>query len=162
MEEKLFNDVYRRFVVGIFRYVYFKVSDYETANDLTADIFTKFWKLLKKETVANNKALLYEIARGIVIDYYRKKKNRKNISLEEIDERLLGTLDKSENNLETKQEINRIVLQLKKIKKEYQEVIILYYIEELTISEISFIFHKTENNTRVILHRALKALKKLL
>jgi len=38
-------------------------------------------------------------------------------------------------------------------------VIIFHYINDLSIKEIASILGKTENNTRVLLHRALESLK---
>jgi RNA polymerase sigma-70 factor, ECF subfamily len=162
MEEKKFSNVYKEFSGNIFRYIYFKVSDYEVAADLTADTFTRFWKVSLREPIENTKAFLFSIANGIIIDYYRKKKKQKKVSLDVIDEWLLGVIDKNEEVLSNKQEITYIFLKLKKIKKPYQDILLLYYVEELNVDEISLIINKTENNTRVMLHRALQALKKIL
>ena len=162
MGEKEFNNAYKEFSSNIFRYIYFKVSDYDIAADLTADTFTRFWKVSLRENIDNAKAFLFSIANGIVIDYYRKKQKQKRVPFDAIDEWLLGVTDKNEEVLSNKQEITYIFLKLKKLKKAYQDILLLYYVEELQIEEISMILNKTENNTRVILHRALQALKKLL
>jgi RNA polymerase sigma-70 factor (ECF subfamily) len=162
MREKEFNKVYMEFAGNIFRYIYFKVSDYDVAADLTADTFTRFWKVTLREPIGNTKAFLFSIANGVVVDYYRKRQKQKKISLDAIDEWLLGVVDKNEEILSNKQEITYIFLKLKKLKKTYQDILLLYYVEELQIDEISIILQKTENNTRVILHRALHALKQLL
>ena len=96
MNGKEFDNVYKEFSGSIFRYIYFKVSDYDVAADLTADTFTRFWKVALRESIDNAKALLFSIANGIVIDYYRKKKKQKKVSLDIIDEWLLGFTDKNE------------------------------------------------------------------
>ena len=162
MNESVFKKAYQQFAKGIFRYLYIKVSDADIASDLAADTFIRFWKVLQREEVKNTKALLFSIATGIVIDYYRKKKKEKKISIEEIDESLLGYTDLTAENLAKKQEIEAVFRKVKKLKKDYQDIVVFYYVEELTIEEISLIFNKTENNTRVLLHRAVQALKKLL
>ena len=48
------------------------------------------------------------------------------------------------------------------LKDEYREVIILYYIEEMSVGEISKILDKSRGNIRVLVFRALKALKELI
>lgn len=160
---ELFEKAYRQFAPGIFRFIYFKVSDYELAKDLTADTFIRFWKQLINGTqIQNNKALLYFIAKGIIIDYYRKKKNTKTVSLSTIDERLLGVIDSTEDNVSIKQEMEQVYIKLKEIKKEYQDVLLLHYVEDLKISEIAAVLNKKENAVRVLLHRALKTLKEKL
>src|ERR1035437_1211844 len=157
---QLFDSIYRQFAQGIFRFIYFKVSDYELARDLTADTFIRFWKrMIKGEEIQNDKAFLYFIAKSITIDYYRKKKNRKSVSLDTIDERLLGVIDSMEDNVSTKQELEQVYAKLKEIEKEYQDVLLLHYVEDLKISEIAVALNKKENTVRVLLHRALKTLK---
>lgn len=158
-----FDRAYRQFAQGIFRFIYFKVSDYELAKDLTADTFIRFWKQLVNGTkIQNNKAFLYFIAKGITIDYYRKKKNTKSVSLDIIDERLLGVIDSAEDKFSMKQELEQVYVKLKAIKKEYQDVLLLHYVEDLRISEIAVVLNKRENTVRVLLHRALKTLKEKL
>lgn len=160
---ELFEDAYRQFAQGVFRFIYFKVSDYELAKDFTADTFIRFWKqLVNGKAIRNNKAFLYFIAKGITIDYYRKKKNTKNVSLDTIDERLLGVIDRVEDKFFIKQEMEQVYIKLKEIKKEYQDVLLLHYVEDLKIAEIADVLNKKENTVRVLLHRALKSLKEKL
>lgn len=158
-----FDEIYRLYSKAIYRFVYFKVSDFETAKDLTADTFLRFWKSMKNGgEIRNNKAFLFFIARGLVIDYYRKKKHINQVSLEaeEIDERLFSIDENTEKKIEIKEEINEVYQKLKEIKEEYREVIILHYIEDLEISQISTVLNKKENAVRVLLHRALGYLRK--
>ncbi len=162
-QHQLFEDAYRQCAQGIFRFIYFKVSDYELAKDFTADTFIRFWKqLVNGKEIQNNKAFLYFIAKGITIDYYRKKKHTKSVSLDIIDERLLGVIDTAEDTLSMKQELEQVYIKLKEIKKEYQDVLLLHYVEDLKISEIADVLNKKENTVRVLLHRALKVLKEKL
>lgn len=159
----IFEKVYGELSKGIFRYIYFKVSDFELAQDLTADTFIRYWKvLLQKEEIENDKALIYKIANGIVIDYYRQKKEKNKVSLENIDERLLGVFEGFEDTIDLKQKVQEVFTKMKKIKKEYQDVLLLHYVEDMTIKEIAFIQNKKENAIRVFLHRALKLLKEIL
>ena len=162
MNDKHFNKYYKKYAGNIFRFIYFKVSDFELAKDLTADTFTKFWEHIKAEyDIEFTKAFLYTIARGIVVDYYRKKKNRKQVSIDLIDERLLSNTDGHEERIWQRQEMEQVFATLRKLKKEYQEVLVLYYIEELSVDEMAVVLKKKENNIRVVIHRALLALKKL-
>jgi RNA polymerase sigma-70 factor (ECF subfamily) len=49
---------------------------------------------------------------------------------------------------------------LSEIKEEYREILIMKYVDDLRISEISKITNKSQTNTRVTIHRALQTLKK--
>ena len=45
------------------------------------------------------------------------------------------------------------------IKNEYREIVIMRYVNELSLDEIAEITGKKKMNVRVLLHRAIKALK---
>lgn len=161
--QKKFDNAFKEFGTGIFRFVYFKVSEYEVAQDITEDTFVRYWKVLGKgKIVANEKALLYFIAKGLVVDFYRKKKNIKKVSLSDVDERLLGQGDSIEDRLSQKEQLEGVLKAIKQLRKEYQEVLFLRFLEDLTIQEIAYIQKKKENAIRVLVHRALKALKEKL
>ena len=67
-----------------------------------------------------------------------------------------------QERLEASGEIEEIMKALKKMKLEYQEAVLLHYIEELSAGEVARILGKSQINIRVTLHRALKKLKELL
>lgn len=159
--EKQFEACFKELAKNIFRFIYFKVSEYELAQDLTEEVFIRYWKRLKeKKSIKNPKALLYFIAKGLVIDHYRTKKNNKKQSLEEIDERLLSIPDGIADSIAKKQELEQIYATIKKLRSEYQEILFLHFVEDLSVKEIACIQKKKENAVRVFLHRAVKELKK--
>ena len=51
---------------------------------------------------------------------------------------------------------------LLELKDEYREVIILRYVNELSVAEIADTLKKGKSNVRVLIFRALKALRKIL
>lgn len=157
--EKQFEQSFKEFGTGIFRFIYFKISDHDFARDVTEETFVRYWKRLKEgKRIHNHRALLYFIAKGLIVDHYRTKKNSKKQSLDSIDERLLVESN-VEDEISQKQELERVYLVIKKLKKEYQDILFLHYIEDISIKEIAFIQKKKENTVRVLLHRALKELK---
>jgi len=48
------------------------------------------------------------------------------------------------------------------MKEEYQNVILWYYVDELPVPEIAKLMDKSEGAIRVLIHRALESLKKIL
>jgi len=70
--------------------------------------------------------------------------------------------DKNYEKIEIDIEVEKIMKVVKRMKQEYQEVILLRFVEELTTVEISSILDKTKTNVRVTLHRATKKLQELL
>ncbi len=162
-KEEYLENIYNQYAKGIFRFIYFKVSDYELVKDFTQDTFVRFWKVLMRgDKMQSPKAFVYFIANGIVVDHYRRKKSNNLISLDKVDERLLAKDDDIEEQVDRKQRISQVFAKLKEIKIDYQEILVLYYVEELKVSEIAIILKKKENAIRVLIHRALKALKEKL
>jgi RNA polymerase sigma-70 factor (ECF subfamily) len=162
-------DIYAR---RIYSFVFFKVSNKEEAEDITSEVFLKAWRYIsEKKTIESFSGLLYKLARNSIVDLYRLKTGRKEVSSlqENEDGDIIDSIENKElwsANLEDKIgekiEIENIIAALKKLKQEYREVITLRYVDELDISEISEITGKGGVAIRVTLHRGLKKLKDLL
>ena len=98
-----------------------------------------------------------------MIDSYRQKARRDITQDTEIlntiqDERQQNFLSQIEAGFEMKN-IEKV---LRQMKDDYREIIILRFLEELSISEIAKILDKSKGSIRVILHRALKVARQLL
>ncbi len=106
-----------------------------------------------------------------MIDFYRKDGKENNISidasLEESDDNSFVEIQlKSDEDImeefsqdEKKQMVLKSIRMLKPI---YADVLIYYYIQGLDSKEVAVIINKTDQNTRVIIHRALESLKKII
>src|SRR3989338_11581242 len=80
--------LYDLYVKRIYRFVFFKVSSHEEAEDITSEVFLKAWRYIteKKSAVESFSGLLYRLARNSIVDSYRAKmKKRENLSAEEIE-----------------------------------------------------------------------------
>ncbi len=160
-DAEAFSQLYDHLADPIYRFVYFKVSDVEIAKDLTADIFLKSWKELTNENssqVKHLKAFIYIIARNRVIDHYRKSARQKDVPLEHY------SAQQQEDNSHKKVEISIDAEQLlsltQRLKDSYKEIILLRHVDELSLREIAQVIEKTPVATRVLLHRAQKALQR--
>jgi len=167
-DKDAFVEIYDMYFDHIYRFVYFKVSQKEEAEDLTSSVFLKTWGYVQDNSVKDYKTLksfLYKVARNAVIDYYRKKSvQNEKISLNDG----INTIDVADvsQDIHTKMEINSDVglveKNLRKLKDEYREIIVMRYLNELSIKEISFALDKTPGSIRVTLYRALNALRSLM
>lgn len=154
-----FAEVYDKHVDNIYRYIFFKVSDQHTAEDLTSNTFLKCWEYIRDEQrqIDNIRAFLYRIARNIVIDYYRTRKETTELSaIQGLDDQKLPLPDEV---ISISQDTTILLKSLNKLPDDYNDIITLRYIEEYSVREIADILGKTENNVRVTLHRAIQALK---
>jgi len=160
-KRKSFSRIYDKYIDKIYRFVFLRVNSVETAEDLTSETFVRLWDSLRGEKdIENPQAFIYKIARNLTIDFYRNK-HKLNVvstsSVKIIDPRI---------DLEEKANLNSELEQVKKalstLKDEYQEALILYYLEKVSVPEIADILGKSENAVRVMIHRGVGKLREIL
>ena len=161
--EKMFLKAYESNSDAIFRFIFFKINDREKALDMLQETFMKTWIYISKnDNIKNLKAFLYKVASNGVIDEYRKRGSTpSNESIESLAE---DGFELSENSDSMEKAIDRLdgekVIKIAKTLPEpYMSVIIMKYMEDLSIKEISENLEITENLVSVRLNRGLKKLK---
>ncbi|MBI4121888.1 MAG: sigma-70 family RNA polymerase sigma factor [Parcubacteria group bacterium] len=159
-----FTKVYELLFDPLYRFIYFKVSDEEVAKDITAEVFLKCWRDLTKagsSDVKHLRAYFYTVARHMVIDFYRSREQGTEagtlpfgqVKNEPVTDSMRTTVEQSVDS-------RRVMEVIKRLKISYQEVLVLRYVEGLSLSEIAHVIGKTPVATRVLLHRANAALKR--
>lgn len=160
-----FAKLYDLYIEKIFRFVRFKVSSLEEAEDISADVFLKAWKFTRESNIkiGNFKAFIYKIARNCVIDFYRSK-SRVFEKVFDDQEQLESIRDQKnlQEEIANRMEVETIENHLGKLKEEYREVILLKHVEGFSVSDIAGILEKKSGAVRVLLHRALKALRDII
>ena len=143
----------------LFRYSYFKTSDIEVAQDLVQDTFMKSWdQIVKGNDLENIKAFFYKVLNNLIIDYYRKKKSASLESLSEDTNFEPSFSESTEDRIDTEKSL----LVLDEIGDSYKDVILMRYIQELSLKEISEITGEAPNTIAVKIHRGLKKAKEIL
>lgn len=164
-----YAELYDKNVAGVYRFISFKVGSREEAEDITSEVFLRAWHyLLESHDVSSFSGLAYRIARNLVVDHYRSK--RANVSLDEQIEKEDETGEGSRATdigeqiklIDTKAEASVIIKAMQQLKEDYRDVLMLKFVEDLSISEISEIIGKSNVHTRVLIHRATKTLKETL
>lgn len=159
-----FAELYDLYVKRIYRFVFFKVSGHEEAEDITSDVFLRVWNHLSEgKEIKSFSGLLYRTARNCIIDLYRSKSYQANpLLLSELPEGIEPSdLGEAAEKIVAQGGAEEIIKAIKKLKQEYQEVLTLKYVDELNIAEIAEITGKGNIAVRVTLHRAMKRLKQI-
>jgi len=162
-DPEAYGQLYDEYVAKIYRFIFFKVANKEEAEDVTSEVFLKTWHYLterKPDEVTSFSGLIYRVARTCLVDLYRLKSQRNETLLESAEN--LTVHEERYREVELKDEARRILLVLNLMKREYQEVLLLRYVDDLSVREIATILQKTTTNVRVTIHRALKVAKDLL
>ena len=156
-----FGSLYERYLDDIYRYVYFKVADRFEAEDLTEHVFLKAWQALPRFRAkgATFRAWLYRIAHNAVIDRHRTHKPV--VPLDTVPE-MNDAAPTPEEAAETGQETDRLAAALDHLKPEWQQVILHRFVNGLSHAETAEVMGIREGHVRVLQHRALKQMRRLM
>jgi len=156
-----FGRLYDMHVDRVYRHVYYRVGNITDAEDLTQEVFIRAWKAIHryKKTASPFLAWLIKISSNLIIDFYRSKKAE---TFQDLDV-FVGKSDSEPEYLAEmhfdQQQIRRAILEL---PSDQQQVVLMRFIEGFSYSEIASSLGKSEGAVRVILHRSLKSLRKIL
>lgn len=159
-----FGELYSTHLDSIYRYIYFRVGERLEAEDLTEMVFLKAWEALPGylDKGFPFTSWLYRIAHNIVVDHHRRRQRvdppDDRIQIENRAEEGVSTLGKIIEN----EERTELAMAISRLPDEQQQVIILRFIEGLSHTQVANIIGKNEGTCRMIQHRALTALNKVL
>jgi RNA polymerase sigma-70 factor (ECF subfamily) len=161
-DSKAFEALYLRFMERIYRYIYFRVGDQAQAEDMTEEVFVRAWEALPKYQLGESRftSWLYTIAHNLLVDHYRRR-NPASISSDDL-ARYADPGDLPERIVGRKQEFEVLAKSIMQLDDLEQQVLLLRFVEGFSHREIAKIIGKSQTASRVIQHRALKALRALL
>lgn len=160
-EASAFGLLYDKYQPKLFRFIFLKVSQREEAEDLTHQAFLSAWQNIEmfQDQGLPLASWLYKIARNKVIDFYRTRKQI--TSIDDTPDEVLALATKSgEDEVSDKLEMETVFKTLKQLPSDYQEVILMRFVEGLSPKEIAHITGKNHGAVRVLQFRALRQLKK--
>lgn len=132
-DDEAFDTFVRKYYDDILKYCNYHCSDAEYAEDLTQEAFANFFaKLSDYRHKGKIKNYLYTIAGNLCKNYYKQQKPLT------IDEEQLSEMESASDNLEEKV-IDKIMLDwaLEQLPDEFQQVIDLYYFQDMKLTEIA-------------------------
>ncbi len=158
-----FAALYSLHLNAIYRYIYFRTGDRQDAEDLTEQVFLKAWEALSNYKPVGRRFInwLYRISHNIVVDHHRRSKLIVDEAINEaslrddVQEMALEKVIQAEENA-------TLATAIAKLPEEYQQIIILRFIEGLGYAEVARILEKSEVACRGIQYRALNSLNQIL
>jgi RNA polymerase sigma-70 factor (ECF subfamily) len=154
-------DLYERYQQAIFRYLYYRVGDQQTAEDLTSEVFLRMIEAMSnyKNQKISFQAWLFQVARNLSIDHYRKVSAHKDVQLcENLTEGGEEPLDLIEQEL-THETLRQA---LEKLPFHHRDVVVMRFIAGMPIGEVAQALHKSEDAVKGLQRRALLALRDIL
>jgi len=164
-----FDELVEIYLKQVFNFAFRLIGSKRDSEDITQEVFLKIWKNLKKFDFDKSfKTWLFSIARNTCIDYLRK---RKDIPMSFFDDEYEGNF--IQDNLETDEpnseevivfEENKKLIEdaLKELSFVQKEIIIMKYVNELSLSEVAEIMNMPRETVKSHHRRGLLKMRHFL
>lgn len=155
-----FSSLYQKLVDRVYRYLYFRLRT-EDLEDILEMVFIKVWENIKKYKQDKTPFLswVFRIAHNLTVDYYRTHRGLQPLPDNIVDERL----ETNPRHLTEQLLSNELLTRgLSKLKDNYQQVLILRFINDLNVQETAAAMKISLGMVRVLQFRALQSLKNVL
>ena len=160
-EPVVIGAIYESYQPGIFRYLYYRIGNQQTAEDLTSEVFLRMIEKLPNYIGRNLtfQAWLFQIARNLSIDHYRRMSVRKDVQLEE---NLSGGGDEPLELIAEELTSEKLYRALVKLPETQRDVIVMRFVVGMPIGEVAQTLHKSKDSIKGLQRRALQALRDIL
>ncbi|HEX2988217.1 MAG TPA: sigma-70 family RNA polymerase sigma factor [Chloroflexota bacterium] len=154
-----FGKLYDRYLDVVYRYVYYKVGNSAEAEDLTSQLFMKAWEAMPRYQLREIpfSHWLMRLARNAVIDYYRTRKPSG-----ELDEAMVSREPDPQREYLRGEELRGLEVALRQLPEEQRSLLVMRFVEGMDYAEVAAILGKNPGALRVMQHRALIALRRIL
>ncbi|HFB52458.1 MAG TPA: sigma-70 family RNA polymerase sigma factor [Anaerolineae bacterium] len=164
-EHWAFEELYNRYADKLFRFLLLRVGSRTEAEDLVAMAFERVLQRIdtfKGKSVASFSAWIYQVARNLLIDHYRRKQKMETSPLENH----RGTMaDKSPGpakRVEATESAQSLYDAISTLTPVQQQVVALKFFEGMSNAEIAAVVGKSEGAVKSLQHRALASLAKIM
>ena len=160
-DAEAFGRLYDMNIDRIYKHIYYRVGNIKDAEDLTQKVFLKAWQAIGRYKITTSPFLawLMRISHNLIVDSYRKKKDKIYLDDDYFTTEPSPNPEKAAEINFDKQRLRVTILQL---PADQQQVILMHFIEGFSYAEIASSLGKKEGAIRVIQYRALKKLRQLL
>lgn len=161
-----FEPLYRRYVAHIYSLAYYETRDPHVAEDVTEQVFLQALAALprfREEAIGQGstfKVWLYAIARNVVANERRQRRRHPSSSLDEA--LALPAPDDPAGVAEERLEAERAWRAVASLPDDRRQALELRIVHELSAREIGQIMGRSEGAVRVLIHRALEAVRRQL
>jgi RNA polymerase sigma-70 factor, ECF subfamily len=161
--DSVFDELYQKYHQDVFQFLFYLVRNKEQAEDLVQEVYIRVLKSYNRfEGRSSEKTWLFSIARNVAIDFFRKQKGWKLRIIEKFDWATLKVKDGDpipEEMIVQKEEIRWVYNCLDHCTVDQRAVIVLRFMQDMTISETATTLDWSESKVKTTQHRALKVLK---
>jgi|SRR5579859_354747 len=154
-------ELYHRYSGLIYRFCLFRVPDEALAQDLTADVFLNMVESLPKyvDRGLPFAAWLFRIAHHRLVDHYRREERH---PMEELTDSLPDIQPGLEATAAQHMEAQRLSRAMAQLSYDYRLILQLRFVEGFDLAQSALTMQKSVGAAKVMQHRALRELARLL
>ena len=157
-DQDAFALIYDRHSAAVYSFVRNMVKNDSVSEEIAHEAFLKLYNNRDKyETGRKLVSWLWSIARNLCIDWMRKRKEYAVGDESSIEEMAIDNSEGVLNELIEKSNLNILKASIEKLKTSQKEVLLLW-LEEMSLEEISTIVSKSPQAVKNLIHRAKKEL----
>ncbi len=164
-DPEAFDGLYLLFADRVFRYLLARVGDADLAEEVTSQVFLRLlekinmYRIGPRDNVAIFSAWLYRMAYNKLIDVYRQERRLHRVALEKAAHVTTGHLLE---RVHARLDFEWLLEKLQLLNEQQREVLVLRFVEELSIAETAQVMQKSEGAVKALQHRALETLRRYL
>ncbi len=164
-EHWAFEELYNQYADKLFRFLLLRVGNRTEAEDLVAMAFERVLQRIdtfKGKSVASFSAWIYQVARNLLIDHYRRKKKLETSPLENYHATVADKTSGPLNHIEASETTKSLYAAISELTPIQQQVVILKFFEGMSNAEIGAVVGKSEGAVKSLQHRALASLARFM
>lgn len=155
--------LYDRYAPRIYSYIYHRLSDPVTAEDLTGQTFLRMMEALRSDRGwrTSFSGWLFRIAHNLVIDHYRRRSQAEFSDLEDYPN--IPALDSDPYKTAAAiLDSDALTRAINELTEEQAQVIALRFLEGYSITEVAVLLDKTEGAIKALQYRAVASLRRIM
>lgn len=163
-DTEAFSVLYEKNVERIYNYIFFRTGNHHDAEDLTSRVFFRALEHISSYRAMGVpfSAWLYRIAHNLVANWYRDKKRKRELPLEDYVPMNQSTTNLPEHAIMKSQDNEKLLKAIRDLSNDRQQLLILKYIEKLSNAEIAIIMGRSEGAIKSLYHRTVMMLRKVI
>lgn len=156
MKSEALDRLYKKYYNEAKLYVFSMCRSQALTEDIVAEAFCRAFETIDEER-DNFKYWLLKVCRNCYFDHLRKAKRNSELS-----DNLAGDTEALADTIIRQDEYKALYKAISVLQDNYKEVILLYYFDGLSVSEIAGVTEQTVDNVKVQMYRARIKLKHIL
>uniref|UniRef100_UPI001C544BF2 sigma-70 family RNA polymerase sigma factor n=1 Tax=Amycolatopsis endophytica TaxID=860233 RepID=UPI001C544BF2 len=166
-----FGTLYDQYVDVVYRYVYFRLTDRELAEDITSETFLRALRRISSVSYQGRDvgAWFVTIARNIVLDHLKSSRYKLEVVTDQVADS--GTAPFTgqsgpdagpEQQAVTSATRTALLTAISGLGEDQRECIVLRFVQGLSLAETAQIMRRNEGAIKALQHRAVRKLAQLL